>query len=550
MMQAKRFVVATGAAVAVVCGLSVFGQARTLTEPQEVSGLVLWLDAADASSITKDASGKVSKWSDKSGKGFNAEQSDTSAQPLYGATAVNQSPGIVFNGLATMMKIEPFKQKMFTAFVVGRRSAENQNPLERTDGDKRGFSVGFTGENYNYFPEYRVNGVIAKAPSDWKDNVAVVTGFKGIQTPAGFKLGFGTPSYAPFNGPLAEILVYERRLAGEEIVAVEQYLVAKWKISSIGKISADFASMGEWEKIGSPAPLEYPKEVREIRYKSDADGTEQSALFYAPESKTPVPLLVSLHTWSNDYKQTMQAPCAKWCVDKSWAFVQPDFRGPNTRPEATGSELVVKDILSAVDYAKSKTGIDAKRIYLIGHSGGGYATLLLAGRAPDLWAAASAWCPISDLAAWHQECLERKLGYADNIEKSCGGKPKTDGKASEEARKRSAITYLAAAKKIPMDINAGISDGHFGNSVPVRQSLRAFNLLAAEKDRLSNEQITLLTDNPTVPPELAFTGVDATYGGRKILLRRDSGKTRLTLFEGGHEAVFSAGLEWLARQTK
>lgn len=537
-------------AIVLLCGSSVFSQAKTIAEPNEISGLVLWLDAADANSITKDVSGKVSKWSDKSGKGFNAEQSDAIARPLYSTTAVNDLPGIVFNGSTTMMKIGSFRQKMFTAFVVGRRSSDNQNPFERTDGDKRGFALGYTGESYNYFPEYRVNGVAAKSPSDWKDNFAVVTGFKGIQVPAGFKLGFGAPSYAPLNGPLAEILIYERRLAAAEIVDIEQYLAAKWKISITGKISADFEDIGVWEKIGLPAPPEFPKEVRDIRYKSDADGTEQPALFYAPESKAPAPLLVSLHTWSFDYRQTMQISCAKWCVKNGWAYIQPDFRGPNTRPEATGSELAVKDITSAVDYAKSKANIDVKRIYLLGHSGGGYATLLMAGRAPDLWAAVSAWCPISDLTEWHQECVDRKIAFSGDIEKSCGGNPAADAKAAEEARKRSAITYLEAAKKFSVDLNAGINDGHSGNPVPISQSLRAFNLLAPEKERLTEQQIKALTDKAAVPAELAFPGIDPAYGNKKVLFRRDSGNVRITLFDGGHEAIFNAGLEWLAKQVK
>jgi acetyl esterase/lipase len=253
------------------------------------------------------------------------------------------------------------------------------------------------------------------------------------------------------------------------------------------------------EKIGPPAPLGYPKEVRDIQYKSNADGTNQPALFYAPNSKTPVPLLVSLHTWSNDYKQTMQIPCAEWCVKKGWAFIQPNFRGPNIRPEATGSELVVKDIVSAVNYAEKNANIDKKRFYLLGHSGGGYATLLMAGQRPDIWAAASAWCPISDLTEWYQQCQDRKIGYTAAIAKSCGGNPLTDTKAAEEAKKRSAITYLAAAKNLPLDINAGIHDGHNGNSVPVLQSLNAFNLLAEPNDRLSPKQIKILMNNTELP---------------------------------------------------
>ena len=53
-------------------------------------------------------------------------------------------------------------------------------------------------------------------------------------------------------------------------------------------------------------------------------------------TKQAVPLLVALHTWSGDYKQRASIPYAQWCIEKGWAFVHPQFRGPNRRPEATG----------------------------------------------------------------------------------------------------------------------------------------------------------------------------------------------------------------------
>ena len=64
-----------------------------------------------------------------------------------------------------------------------------------------------------------------------------------------------------------------------------------------------------------------------------------------------------------------------------------------------------------------------KDIYIIGGSGGGHAALLLAARYPELWTAVSAWCPISDIAAWHKQCQDRALRYAKDIEQICGGDP-------------------------------------------------------------------------------------------------------------------------------
>ena len=301
----------------------------------------------------------------------------------------------------------------------------------------------------------------------------------------------------------------------------------------------------------SAAPKGWPDAIREIKYLSKADNTKQPALFYAAtERGKPRPLLVGLHSWSSDYRQTMSVLYAKWCIEKKWNFIHPNFRGPNRRPEATGSELVVKDILSAVEFAQQHAAVDQTRIYLVGASGGGYAALLMAGRAPEVWAGVSAWVPISDLAKWHAETTKRKLKYAREIELSIGGKPSPGTKAEAEARKRSAITYLARAKGVALDINAGITDGHNG-SVPISHSLEAFNVLAAKKDRLGAKEIFEFVKTAKVPA--ALTGqapVDATYGKRVVLFRRQSGAARVTIFQGGHELIPEAALQWLSKQKR
>ena len=299
------------------------------------------------------------------------------------------------------------------------------------------------------------------------------------------------------------------------------------------------------------APQGWPGAVLEIKYPRKADNSEQPALYYKPpDSASMRPLLVGLHTWSGDYKQGSSAVYANWCIEKKWNFIHPNFRGPNRRPEATGSELVVADILSAVEYAKKTGDVDARRIYLVGASGGGYASLLMAGRAPEIWAGVSAWVPISDLAKWHEETTSRKLRYALEIEKSIGGKPTPGSEAEAEAKKRSAITYLARANGVKLDINAGITDGHNG-SVPISHSLEAFNVLAEPKDVLGAELIAEFVKTAKVPEALdGQAPKDVLYGKKAVLFRRQSGSARVTIFQGGHEIVAQAALQWLAKQKR
>ena len=296
----------------------------------------------------------------------------------------------------------------------------------------------------------------------------------------------------------------------------------------------------------------WPEQVGAVQYLSAADRTKQPAMFYAPKSKDPVPLLVGLHTWSADYRQSRPGSAyATWCIEKGWAFIGPNFRGANRTPQATGSDLAVKDILSAVDYAKGKVKVDPSRIYLVGASGGGHMALLMAGRGPKVWAGVSAWVGISDLKAWHAECRKAKRKYARDIELSCGGAPGKSAEVDRQYTLRSPLTHLSAARKarVPMDINAGVADGHTG-SVPVSHSLRAFNAVADPADRIAEKDIDLIVRTANVPTHLKRTLSDRTYGPKVPLLRKTSGAARITLFKGGHEIVVAAALNWLARQKK
>jgi hypothetical protein len=89
------------------------------TIPGNISGLSLWLDAADSTSITLSGS-KVTQWNDKSGNGRNVTQSTDSLRPTYSAA----SNAIVFNATGwlnipdALASITP----TYTVFVVEKRA--------------------------------------------------------------------------------------------------------------------------------------------------------------------------------------------------------------------------------------------------------------------------------------------------------------------------------------------------------------------------------------------------------------------------------------------
>lgn len=291
---------------------------------------------------------------------------------------------------------------------------------------------------------------------------------------------------------------------------------------------------------------------RKVLIRSTLDDTEQTSYVTEPaglDPSRPTPLLVSLHTWSSDVEQRRE-DLEQLALDRGWIVLQPNFRGRNDHPEACGSRLAQQDILDAVAWARRTLPVDAKRIYLTGVSGGGHMTMLMAGRHPELWAAASAWVGISDLAAWHAK--HATDNYGAMMRASCGGAPGGSPEIDREYRERSPLTYLAAARDLPLDIAAGVHDGHTG-SVPIRHSLDAFNRIAVARGDtpIRDEEIEQLSrrDGRLAEPRDSDRVEDSTFG-RTIYLRRQTGAARVTIFEGGHEGISNAAIAWLEQHAK
>ena len=136
------------------------------------------------------------------------------------------------------------------------------------------------------------------------------------------------------------------------------------------------------------------------------------------------------------------------------------------------------------------------------------------------------------------------------MEKCCGGTP---AEKPDEYHRRSPLAWLDGARKtgVPVYIATGIHDGWKG-SVPVGHAIRAFNALADAKDRIPEEDIALVEKTQAMPPSLAGEcAADPFYAAKGgVHFRRASANALLTIFEGGHDINFPAGVEFLSRQRK
>ena len=297
-----------------------------------------------------------------------------------------------------------------------------------------------------------------------------------------------------------------------------------------------------------------PARLKLIKVKSSLDDSLQPSMFWAPASAktTPTPLFVFLHSWSGNYKQNN----AKWLQEaeqRGWIYLHPDFRGVNQQPEACGSRLARQDILDAIEYVIKHYNVDQSRIYLAGSSGGGHMTMLMAGHHPDRFSAASAWVGISDLAEWYRFHLKDGVpqNYARMILKSLTDKPGTSEEIDVQYRDRSPLFWIDNATELPLDLNAGVTDGQTG-SVPFAHTINAFNVLAKKNQTapVTEAEIEQLWNQGTLTnPQASDQETDETYG-REIHLRRKSGNARVTIFQGGHEGLPEPACEWLSKRSR
>lgn len=265
-------------------------------------------------------------------------------------------------------------------------------------------------------------------------------------------------------------------------------------------------------------------------------------LYLPPQATRPAPVAVLLHTWSFNLEQrdsTVEAEAQA----RGWILLAPNFRGSNDHPQACGSVAAQQDILDAVAWTRRHYQVDGRRIYLLGQSGGGYMTMLMVGRHPEPWAAASAWVGISDLRAWYDAHSEDR--YGEMMRGCFGGSPAATDSIAAHYRARSPLTHLNSRIRVPVDLAAG----RFDSIVAVTHTLRAFQALAP--DALAPSDIEALAQpGPGLPrPSASDTASDPAFR-RRIFLRRVAGRSRVTIFEGGHEWLPGAAIAWLAAQRK
>ena len=192
--------------------------------------------------------------------------------------------------------------------------------------------------------------------------------------------------------------------------------------------------------------------------------------------------------------------------------------------------------------------VDRKQIYIIGYSGGGYATLAMYMKSKHKIKGFSAWASISDLVAWYEESAQRKNKYADEIIKCIGADNVFDDLKAKERSPLYWTTPVKERKNSNLQLFAGIHDGyHYNAPVPISQSINFYNKLLndyGEKDTtkyVSNEEMKILTETQSFPASNSIKKLS----DRVIHYQKTSKRIMLTIFEGGHDLLSKEALEYI-----
>ena len=226
---------------------------QTGFDPRSIAGLSLWLDAADASTITVGTG--VSQWRDKSTNGSLWTQGTGNNQPATGAQTLAGRNVLVFDGSNdTLAATAPFAVTTtpFSLFVVQRVISTTNFGHTITAADGSGFALrqnATTGQAQSQanagqtLATHGSSGVgvtqivemlfPAGGPNAWAINGTTVSVTDTTTAPTltgNWVLG-GRSSSLYANVWIAEVIAYNALLSAAQCLAARRGLAGKWGVT-------------------------------------------------------------------------------------------------------------------------------------------------------------------------------------------------------------------------------------------------------------------------------------------------------------------------------
>lgn len=209
--------------------------------PKQISGLQLWLDGSDSSTITLNST-TVSEWRDKSGKGNTFTQATALNQPTFVASAKNGRSAINFPNVAQMNGPSGFSFAQPTTWFIAFQSPTSSGSWALFDGNTtRQHVFGNAATEMRMFAGS--SPVVATLTSStWYVVLLIYNGTSSthrISTLTASTVNAGTNAIAwprigansSIRGDLGEIGMFSKALSDTEATAVMRYLSKKWAVT-------------------------------------------------------------------------------------------------------------------------------------------------------------------------------------------------------------------------------------------------------------------------------------------------------------------------------
>lgn len=196
---------------------------------------------------------------------------------------------------------------------------------------------------------------------------------------------------------------------------------------------------------------------RSVRFPS-SDGEMVQGWLAVPDGQGPYPAIIEVHGGMATLQRERFVPASQAWLDAGFAFLSVNFRGSSTFGRAFERKVwgnlgywEGEDVAAARKFLVEQGIANPSQVFLTGASFGGYLTLLLIGKYPDLWAGGMADAPVVGL-----ETLYETMGGAmRSVQMSfLGGTPEEQ---PERYKASSAMTYVEQVRA-PVLILSGRND--------------------------------------------------------------------------------------------
>lgn len=238
--------------------------------PPITTGLILSVDASDASTITKDGGDRVSLWEDKSVAGDDGDAAGD-ARPTWVDNQLNGLPIIRFDGVDNVLRFgtDTDPTEITVCMVMkGMAGADFASVLFKgdssngwgirsyqADNDPFRFKINQYDANFISSPASEVanycvlscrydRGLGSANLESWVNGVSQGTDDYNASDilGAGQRLYMGAldvPVDFPWAGDIAEVLIYDEPLSDGDLATVEAYLTSKWIVNTWSAVGAD-----------------------------------------------------------------------------------------------------------------------------------------------------------------------------------------------------------------------------------------------------------------------------------------------------------------------